>query len=145
MNKYTQQGPVEQQQSKRKTAIQLIHIAKSQLALDETTYRQMLTSITGQNSCSKLALPQLQQVLDHLKSKGFKTKTRRYGKRPNPTTNRTAMMGKVEALLADGNLHWNYAHAMAKRMFQVEKVDWLEPDQLRKLIAALEYNAKRKA
>lgn len=128
----------------RKTAIQLIHIAKSQLGLDDDTYRQMLSTTTGKNSCSKMTLPELQQVLDHLKAKGFKSKPSHHGLRPNPGRNRNALMNKVEALLADGGYHWNYAHGMAKRMFGVEKVDWLEPEQLHKLVAALEYNAKRK-
>lgn len=129
----------------RKTAIQLIHIAKNQLGLDDGTYRQMLTSVTGKNSCSKMTITELQQVLDHLKAKGFKTKApRKHGKRPNPGKNRQALMSKIEALLADGELPWNYAHAMAQRMFKVEKVDWLEPDQLHKLVGALAMNARRR-
>lgn len=138
MKKTTKKDP-------RKTAIQLIHIAKSQLGLDDDTYRQMLNSTTGKSSCSKMDLTELQQVLDHLKTKGFKSKApRKYGQRPNPGQNRNALMNKIEALLADGCYHWNYAHGMAKRMFKVEKVDWLEPEQLRKLVAALEYNKRRR-
>lgn len=138
MKKTTKKDP-------RKTAIQLIHIAKSQLGLDDDTYRQMLNSTTGKNSCSKMDLTELQQVLDHLKTKGFKSKaSRQHGQRPNPGQNRKALMSKVEALLTDSGLHWNYAHAMAQRMFKVEKVDWLEPDQLHKLVGALAINARRR-
>lgn len=135
----------------RKTAIQLIHIAKSQLGLDDGIYRQMLVNVTGQNgqpgksSCSKMTLAELQLVLDHLKAKGFKSKSSRHGQRPNPGKNRNALMSKVEALLADGGYHWNYAHGMAQRMFGVDKVDWLEPDQLHKVVAALAINARRKS
>mgnify|MGYP000147362375 FL=1 len=138
MKKTTRKDP-------RKTAIQIIHIAKSQLGLDDDTYRQMLNSTTCKNSCSKMNLTELQQVLDHLKNKGFKSKaSRQHGQRPNPGQNRKALMGKVEALLTDSGLHWNYAHAMAQRMFKVEKVDWLEPDQLHKLVGALAINARRR-
>ena len=54
------------------------------------------------------------------------------------------MMDKVEALLADGGYHWNYAHAMAWRMFGREKVEYLDNDQLHKLVAALQIAANRK-
>ncbi len=46
-------------------------------------------------------------------------------------------MGKIEALLVDNNLPWAYADGIAKQMFKVEKVDWLERGQLRKVVAAL--------
>lgn len=46
-------------------------------------------------------------------------------------------MGKIEALLADNKLPWAYADGIAKQMFKVDKVDWLEREQLRKVVAAL--------
>lgn len=51
--------------------IQLIHIGKSQLGLDEDTYRHILTSLTDKDSTKKMTKPQLITVLEHLKSKGF--------------------------------------------------------------------------
>lgn len=53
--------------------IQLIHIAKSQLHLDEDTYRAMLQDNTGKNSTKAMTYPELQIVFDDLKKKGFKT------------------------------------------------------------------------
>ena len=69
------------------------------------------------------------KVMEHLKKLGYKPAERRFGKRPNPSKDKAAFMGKVEALLADRKLHWSSAHAMAQRMFKVEKVDWLDRDQ----------------
>lgn len=53
--------------------IQLIHIAKSQLHLDEDTYRAMLTANTGKNSTKAMTLTELRTVFEHLKTAGFKT------------------------------------------------------------------------
>ena len=53
--------------------IQLIHIAKGQLHLDDGTYRQMLTEITGKDSCGKMGKSELVAVFEHLKTLGFKT------------------------------------------------------------------------
>lgn len=61
--------------------IQLIHIAKSQLHLDDGTYRQMLTEITDKDSCSKMGKSELVAVFEHLKTLGFETKpAKRAGK-----------------------------------------------------------------
>lgn len=53
--------------------IQRIHIAKSQLHLDEDTYRAMLTAQTGKNSTKNMTLTELRTVFEHLKTVGFKT------------------------------------------------------------------------
>lgn len=53
--------------------IQLIHIAKSQLGLDDDTYRANLVQITGKNSTKNMTLADLRQVFEDLKTKGFKT------------------------------------------------------------------------
>ena len=53
--------------------IQLIHIAKGQLHLDDGTYRQMLTEITSKDSCGKMGKSELVDVFEHLKTLGFKT------------------------------------------------------------------------
>ena len=57
--------------------IQLIHIAKSQLVLDDDTYRAALFGSAGKTSCSQMSLPELNQVLEHFKKAGFKTKAKR--------------------------------------------------------------------
>ncbi|MEI8675838.1 regulatory protein GemA [Pseudoalteromonas sp. Hal040] len=52
--------------------IQLIHIAKSQLGLDEDTYRGALLGSTGKTSCSDMTVQELNQALNHFKKSGFK-------------------------------------------------------------------------
>ncbi|EYU13285.1 Mu-like prophage protein gp16 [Photorhabdus aegyptia] len=64
--------------------IQLIHIARSNLKLDEDTYRQMLLSETGKVSTRKIDIPQLTRVLEAMKKRGFKIKTSRKFKTSRP-------------------------------------------------------------
>lgn len=98
----------------------------------------MLVAAVGKDSCANMHISELYKVIEHLKQCGYKPTARKYGKRPNPAKSQRALMSKLEALLADRGLHWNYAHSMAKHMFKVEKVDWLSADQLWRVVAALE-------
>lgn len=126
-----------------------IHIEANRLGLDHETYRAMLWTVARVRSAADLDAAGRQRVLDHLASRrGRKAEAQRgYPGRPkNIDEGHTArQLGKVEALLADAGRSWDYAHGVAQRMFKVNRVQWLKMDQLRKLIAALEYDAKRRA
>jgi phage gp16-like protein len=52
----------------------LIHIARNNLKMDEDTYRQMLQGLTGTASTRGMDIPQLTQVLESMKKKGFRIK-----------------------------------------------------------------------
>lgn len=54
--------------------IQLIHIARSDLRMDEDTYRQMLQELTGKASTKGMDVTQLNRVMESMKSKGFRVK-----------------------------------------------------------------------
>ena len=54
--------------------IQLIHIARNDLQMDEDTYRQMLQGLTGKASTKGMDTPQLNRVLESMKNKGFRIK-----------------------------------------------------------------------
>ena len=68
------------QRDNRKATLAQIHIAKKQLGMDDDTYRQTLASVTGRNgkpgkdSCSKMDIGELYQVINHLQKCGFKAK-----------------------------------------------------------------------
>ena len=49
--------------------IQLIHIARNDLKMDEDTYRQMLQGLTGRASTKGMDLAQLTKVLESMKKK----------------------------------------------------------------------------
>ncbi|AMM81394.1 TPA: regulatory protein GemA [Pasteurella multocida] len=61
--------------------IQLIHIAKHKLALDEFTYRAFLETTTGKTSCKQMKIAELDSVLTSLESKGFKNKATGFNKK----------------------------------------------------------------
>ncbi|UXZ04839.1 gp16 family protein [Moraxella nasicaprae] len=55
----------------RPKLIQLIHIGKSQLHLDDDTYRSLLMSMTGKDSTKAMNIGELNKVLARLKQLGF--------------------------------------------------------------------------
>ncbi len=57
--------------------IQYIHIAKSQLRVDDESYRLILNRTAGKNSCKACTVAELMQVLAHFEKIGFKVKTKR--------------------------------------------------------------------
>ncbi|EOE1791875.1 TPA: regulatory protein GemA [Citrobacter freundii] len=54
--------------------IQLIHIARNDLQMDEDTYRQMLQGLTGKASTKGMDVTQLNRVMESMKKKGFRVK-----------------------------------------------------------------------
>jgi len=57
----------------KEKAIQLIHIAKQQLRMDELSYRMLLKNITGKTSSTKMTISELVKVLTEMEAKGFRT------------------------------------------------------------------------
>jgi phage gp16-like protein len=135
----------------RKKDLAKIHIAKKQLGLDEPTYRAMLQMVAGVESAADLDGKGRRKVLSHLSRAGFKTRSGKaapkYPGRPDfealKGTGKRAMMGKIEAYLAEAKRSWNYVHGIALQMFDVDRVQWCTPDQLHRIISALEYDARR--
>ena len=58
--------------------IQLIHIAKHKLGIDEVTYRMILQNETGKNSCKAMTINELMRVYDHFEQAGFKRTAKRH-------------------------------------------------------------------
>lgn len=124
--------------------IQLIHIAKQQLGMDDATYRDMLWSVARVKSSTALDWAGRKKVLDHLKSRGFKPLSKNAGKPANVKADLAPLMGKIGALLADMKLPWAYLTAsrdgspcMLKRIAGVDKLEWANAEQLQALVAAL--------
>lgn len=59
------------------SSIAAINIAKSQLGLDEDTYRAKLQNITGKSSLREMTEPERQKVLTVFRNEGFKPKASR--------------------------------------------------------------------
>lgn len=147
MVKQTTQTPA---QAKRKQLMAQIHIAKNQLGMEEENYRATLQRITGKDSCSEMKTSELVDVVQEMKRLGFKPKStersqKKHGKKPSVTQSKEALISKIEAIIADLNLSWDYVHEMANRMFAIERVQWLDEQKLYKLTQALAvYQRKQK-
>lgn len=125
-----------------------IHIAKSQLGMDDDVYRELLARVAGVRSAKDLSPRQVGRVLAEFERLGWQPKATAKGKAqgrtaPNPAAEREKLVGKIKAQLTEAGRPWEYVDAMALRMFKVERVEWCDTDQLRRLVAALTYNAKR--
>lgn len=129
-----------------------IHVAKKQLAMDDDTYRAMLMQVAGVASSKDLSATGRAKVLDYLKSKGFKGK-KTYAKRPHSADNKAQIL-KIEALLADRQLPWDYLIArqdgkdgktlsMLERLTGKKRVEWCTKAELSKVIAALAVHQKK--
>ncbi|EAU53549.1 gp16 family protein [Mariprofundus ferrooxydans] len=129
----------------RRSELAKIHLAKKDLGLDDDTYRDVLWTICRVRSAADLDSTARFKLIKHFESLGWKQKgNRNWGRKPAVTADKTQLLSKLEALLADNRLAWSYADGMAQRMFKVDKVAWLNPEQLRKLVAALQISVNRK-
>ena len=122
----------------------MIHIAQKELGMDDETYRHMLWTIGRVRSAGDLDAPGRKAVLDHLKGCGFKVKGQR---RVSPSSDRAPLINKVRALLGPTRTD-NYALGILRKMYGQDaapaKLEWASPDQLRKVIAALNYDRQRR-
>ncbi len=126
----------------RKRELAQIHIAKAALGLAEDTYRDMLWTVARVRSASDLDWSGRKRVLEHLKACGWKNDIRRGAPRA-PAAGKEPLIGKIGALLTVMGLPWGYANGISQQMFKVERVEWCTPAQLRKIVAALAYKAKK--
>ena len=132
--------------STKKILMAKIHIAKKDLVLDDATYRDVLWRVTGKRSCKDMTIAQLQDVAKDMQNSGFKPKTTpKHGKKPTVTKRRQGLIDKIEAILADMGLHWNYAHGVGEQMFQIKRLQFLNDQQLYKVTQALSVHQQREA
>lgn len=132
--------------SHKRAMMAKIHIAKKDLGLDEDTYRDVLWRVTGKRSCKGMDIKELNAVIADMQSSGWKPKpAAKYGKKPRVAKSRTITLDKIEAILADMSLPWGYAKGMARNMFNRDAIEWLNDEELRKLMQALAVYQKRQA
>lgn len=127
----------------RNALLAQIHIGRKALGLDEDTYRDMLEAATGKRSCADMRLGDLVKICGQLEkiaqAQGVElSKPRHPGKPANMEhSGKGPLLKKIEALLADGKLSWDYANGIAKRMYGVERVEWLDPRRMVSVVTAL--------
>ena len=127
------------QSPQKKKMMQLVHIGKNKLGLDDGTYREMLYQVTGKSSSKDCTAAALRKVVDHMEKHGFKvTPAKKHQtKKPDAAAAKKALVDKIEALLTVGKKPWEYAETMAKHMYKVDALTFCTPRQLRGIITAL--------
>lgn len=131
--------------AQRRAELARIHASAHALGLDDDSYRALLERITGERSAASIGAAGRAAVIAELTRLGAPSRrTGAAGKVPR-ALDRSAYLRKIDALLSAGNKPWEYAHVMGKRMFGRDRVDFLAAADLRKLVAALAIDARRKA
>lgn len=130
----------------RKQMIQKIHIGKNELKMSDEAYKLFLMELVDKPSCSMMTDSELMIVLQGMRAKGFKVKSKQYGKRPtasNADEVRQSYIRKIEAFIASSGKSWYYVHAICKRSFGIERLQWCTTDQIFKIVQMLAVNAHR--
>ena len=119
-----------------------------QLGMDDTDRKAMMLAVTGKASSGQFNPLDWARVLDHLnRITGYDN-----GRKPNkPAPDKAALMGKIEAQLADMKLPWTYltsskrGPSMVQRLAGVDALEFATPAGLQKIVAALAYRQKKQA
>ena len=136
---------------RRAGQIAAIHVlASKELGLDRATYEAILQRVAGVASAADLDGRGRQAVLNELRRLSGSTASRRaYDELPdapiNPRADLKPMLDKIGAILVQDGRSWAYAHGTAKRMFGADRIEWLSPDQLHRVVAAFIYDARRRS
>lgn len=136
----------------RNSLIAKIHIAKKQLGLDEEAYRSLLKRVGGKDSARDLDASGLKLVMDEMVRLGFRVGEAR-GKKLSPVTRgkgSKTQVDKIRALWIQAaqvgvvrNRYERGLNGFAKKMFKVERVEWLTGVQAQKCIEALKAMVER--
>jgi len=133
----------------RKTELAKIHVAKAQMKLDDDTYRALLERLTGKTSAADLTARERSAVLNEFYRLGWSAKShripdRKAAARPTVEWDKGPLISKIGALLADAGRPWGYADGCARNMFALTSIRFCTVQQLRKIVAALMYDQKRR-
>lgn len=124
----------------RKQMIQKIHIGKSELKMNQEDYVRFLLNTVDKHSCSVMTDSELMLVLQAMKRKGFKVQSKKFGKRPTASQSnlhRQQLINKIEAQLTNLKKPWSYVHAICKRSFGIERLQWCSDEQVYKIVQML--------
>jgi phage gp16-like protein len=123
--------------SARTRELALIHMGKAQLGMDEPTYRDMLNALTGKRSAREIGDAGRAKVLEHMLNSGAKLNwNKRWAQKL--TDEKQPLVSKIRMLLLRlGNLSDSYADGISRRMYKVDRFEWLQPRQLIGIVTAL--------
>ncbi len=136
----------------RRADLAAIHIAKKALGLDDDAYRDLLQTICSVRSSADLDVSGRKRWLAHLQacmtSSGLKSSKPRTGSAPRkPLTARQRLIWSLWHQLADAGLvkarTGAAVTAFIKRQTQVDRLEWLNPQQEDLVIVSLRQWLKR--
>lgn len=131
---------------RRRRQLALIHCAARDLGLDRDSYENVLWAVARVRSAADLDEPARRRLIEHFKSLGWEP---RRGRRPKPSDDRAPLIRKIDALLAAAGRGREYVErGMLKHMFGPSapaRLEWLTPDALKRIAAALSYDARRRS
>lgn len=135
-------------QQHRRAMLAKIHVARKELDIVEDDYRQILVDQTGHLSAKDCSDAELDKVLDALKAKGFKPKSRspRTGQQraDHPMARKArALWLSLYHLGAVRNPDEKALEGFACRQLKVERLQWSNQSHGYKLIEALKDMADR--
>ena len=145
------------QPSNRQRLIRLIHVAKRDLSLDDETYRSILQRFGRKESSSDLTVPELEQVLEHLKRSGFKVRSKGKPAKPKAVKAKPSRPLAQDAESKKIRALWLFLHelgvvknpseaalaAYVKRIAGVDALQWINGKQADRLIETMKKWAMR--
>jgi phage gp16-like protein len=128
----------EASEKRRKKLIQLIHVGKGKLGMDEGTYRAFLTGVCGRDSAAKMSIRQLDQALKAMRNNGFE----QLPNRVNPLEKGRATLEQLEYVkgmwaVCARNKSEAALTAFVKRIAGVDALRFLNVPLAQKVILAL--------
>ena len=126
---------------KRARELAKIHIAKKALCMDDEAYRALIARVGGKYSSADLSALGRAKVLEEMKRLGFEQRKGHPGSPHNIDSN--PQLQKIEALLAEAKRPWKYADAIARRMFEKDRLAFCSAHELGAVIGALVKDAER--
>lgn len=128
----------------RKRELARIHILAEQLGLDRDTYEDMLWVQARVRSAAALDDHGRRAVIKHMDNLLQRGRPALGGTQPRALTRRP-LLRKIEAQLRASGRDWNYAAAMASRMYVKDTIDFCSDQELVGIVTALAIDAKRRA
>ncbi|MGC1400190.1 gp16 family protein [Candidatus Binatus sp.] len=127
---------------RRNAELAAIHVAVKQLGLDDSTYRALLFATTGHRSAAELDDGQRQQVIELLRSRGFKRTPAEEKRARRMADNRQLAMirglwKKLHYAGALSNPSDRHLSAFVKKLTGIERAEWLAPEEAIKVIEVL--------
>jgi len=132
------QRQAENAQYRRKKLIQLIHIGKAELGMNDEAYRVFLSGHCGRDSAAKMTIRQLEQVLKALRDNGFAQAPCRVRQEEKGLAT-YAQLEYIKGMWQKCARNKNEAAlaAFVKRVAGVEALRFLDIELARKVILAL--------